>query len=448
MKRFEATLQVISLAFALVPASASAAASASLPEPAAMEARGLTLALPSPLPAAVMQTLPDRAGAIAAIEAHPGVERARGEWRAADARAGGRQRGPHDWIGGGAWQQRDAGMGGRFDEWEISLQRGVRLPGKAAIDRDIADLERDVGADTLADARHVAATGLLQGWIEWLAASELAGLAREAAAIAAQDLDATNRRFDAGHAAAAERDAAVAAEARARSAVEAAVLRVQEARLALALRYPDLPLPAQAPVIAPPDDDAVDWEAWAKRVVDVSHDITLAEGRAALAERRAERARLDRRADPSVGVRAMSERGGEDTVLGVFFSVPLGAGPRRAVAEEEAGLVAASWADASASRTEVTLQARTLARRAALQADAWTLADAAARAQAQEAVRLARGHALAGVDLADLLAARRRATEAAMAEVEARTLAFSAAARLLLDAHAYWIDDHGHAATR
>lgn len=407
-------------------------------------ATGAALAQSGELPAALLGTLPDSAHATAAIDAHPRVERARGEQSAAHARAGGRQRGPHDWIGGGQWQQRDAGIGGRFDEWELSLQRGVRLPGKAALDRNMADLEIDVGADTLADARHVTATGLLHAWVEWLATSELATLSYEAAALAGHDLEATALRLAAGHAAAAEHDAAVAAEARARRALEDGRLREQEARLALALRYPQLRLPAQAPSIAVPGDEPIDWNAWATKVVDVSHDITLAEGRAALADLRAQRSRLDRRADPSIGVRAMSERGGEETILGVFFSIPLGAGPRRAVADEEAAMAAAAWADAAASQVEVTLQARTLARRAELLGNAWTLADTAARAQAREAERLTRGHALDGVDLADLLTARRRASEAAMAEVEARALAFSAVAGLLLDAHAYWIDDDGH----
>ncbi|HRN61130.1 MAG TPA: TolC family protein [Luteimonas sp.] len=424
MKRLANTL----LALALAAASATGAALAQSPE----------------LPAALWDTLPDAAFATAAIEAHPGVARARGEQAAAHARAGGRQRGPHDWIGGGQWQQRDVDGEGRFDEWELSLQRAVRLPGKAALDRRMAELEIEVGADTLADARHVAATGLLHAWTEWLTASELAALADETAGIAGRDLEATTLRLGAGHAAAAEHDAAVAAEAGARRALEDARLREQEARLALGLRYPALHLPARAPRIAVPGDEAIDWNAWATRVVDVSHDITLSQGRADLAELWAERARLDRRADPSIGVRAMSERGGDETVLGVFFSVPLGAGPRRATADEAAAMAASSWADATTSRTEVTLQARTLARRAELQRKAWTLADTAARAQANEAERLARGHALDGVDLSDLLMARRRATEAAMAEVDARALAFVAMAGLLLDAHAYWIDDDGH----
>lgn len=402
------------------------------------------LAQSAELPAGVVRTLPDRAGAVAAIDAQPRVARARGEQAAANARARGRQRGPHDWIAGGQWQERDARSGGRFDEWELSLQRGVRLPGKAALDRSIADLEIEIGEDTLADARHVAAIDLLHAWAEWLTASELSRLAREAVVLAVRDLEATALRLDAGHAANAEHDAAVAANARARRVLEDAALREDEARLALSLRYPQLHLPAEAPRITVPDEP-VDWEAWAVRATMVSHDITLAKGRAALADRRAERARLDQRADPSIGVRAMSELGGEETVLGVFFSVPLGAGSRRAVAEEEAALATASWADAEASRLEATVQAHTLARRAALQADAWALAAAAAAAQTREAERLTQGHALGGVDLADLLAARRRATEAAMAELDARAIAFTSAASLLLDAHAYWIDDGRHA---
>ena len=95
-------------------------------------------AMPSALPASLMRTLPERTAAVTAIEAQPLVLRARGEKAAALARADGRQRGPHDWIAGGQWQSRDAGRDGRFGEWELSLQRGVRLPAKAGVDRRMA----------------------------------------------------------------------------------------------------------------------------------------------------------------------------------------------------------------------------------------------------------------------------------------------------------------------
>ncbi|HRO27744.1 MAG TPA: hypothetical protein PLD19_09975, partial [Luteimonas sp.] len=149
MKRLANTL----LALALAAASATGAALAQSPE----------------LPAALWDTLPDAAFATAAIEAHPGVARARGEQAAAHARAGGRQRGPHDWIGGGQWQQRDVDGEGRFDEWELSLQRAVRLPGKAALDRRMAELEIEVGAEDdrpLADPAQADPAGLHRFGIE------------------------------------------------------------------------------------------------------------------------------------------------------------------------------------------------------------------------------------------------------------------------------------------
>lgn len=399
------------------------------------------------VPAALLRPLPDRAAAIAAIEAQPSVARARAEKAAANARAGGQQRGPHDWIAGGQWQQRDAGDGQRLGEWELSLERAVRLPGKARLDRHMAGLERDAGADILADARHVAATELLQAWIDWLAADELAAQAQAAAAIAGEDLQGTLRRLQAGHASAAEHDAAVAADATARRLLQQAHMDAEEAQLALSLRYPQLALPASAPRIDAPEYEAIDWEAWATRVVAVSHDITRAENRATLADRRAERARLERRADPSVGIRTLSERGGEESAIGVFVSIPLGAGSRRAVAEEQAAMAAAYHADATATRLQTQLQARTLARRVTLQGNAWRLARDAAQAQAREASRMARGHALEGVDLADLLAARKRANDAGMAEIQARSAAFASSANLLLHAHAYWLDDHQQPAT-
>ena len=97
-------------------------------------------------------------------------------------------------------------------------------------------------------------------------------------------------------------------------------------------------------------------------------------------------------------------------------------------------------------RIEVGRHAQALAARAEALAAAWTLAKESLDAQRQETARLVKGRELGGVALAPLLAARRREREAAMAEVEARAAACGATARLLLDAHAYWIDDDGHSA--
>lgn len=410
----------------------------------ALALAGAPLARAADLPPALADTLPDTHEAVAAIDADPGVRRAQGEREAALARASGRRRGNHEWIAGGQWLDRDAGVQGRFNEWEASLQRELRLPGKATVDRRIADAEESVGDDLLADARHMAAIGLLEAWLEWLAAEELRRVAAAAVADANADLDAIAARLREGDAALVEHDAALAAASAARREERLAEIRAQEARITLQARYPHLPLPAQPAPVAAPAMPEPGWRHWGDRIVAVSHEVTLAQGRAELEANRAERARLDRRANPTVGLRALSERGGDETALGVFFSVPLGNGARRAVAAEVAGQAMAAEADADAVRIEVQRHARALAARAETQVAAWTLAKEGLDAQRQETARLEQGRGLGGVALAPLLAARRREREAAMAEVESRAAAYGATARLLLDAHAFWINDDGH----
>lgn len=396
------------------------------------------------LPPTIEATLPDAGQAVAAIDADPVVLRAQGERQAGLARASGRRRGGQEWIAGGQWLDRNAGAQGRFNEWEASLQREWRSPGKAAADRRIADAEVSVGLDLLADARHQAAIGLLEAWFEWRAAEELRAVAAQAVADADADLEATATRLRGGDAAQIEEDAALAALAGARREQRLADLRAQEARITLESRYPGLALSDRPGPVADPSTPAPGWRHWRDQVVAVSHEVTLARGRAELEGGRAERARLERRASPTVGLRALSERGGDETALGVFVSVPIGGGARRAVAEEAAGLAIAAEADAEAVRIEVDRHAHVLSARAEALASAWALARQALEAQREEVARLEEGRRLGGVALAPLLAARRRARDAAIAEVESRVAATGATARLLLDAHAFWIDDDGH----
>ncbi len=385
------------------------------------------------VPLALADTLPDLHEAIAAIDADPGVRRAQGEREALLARAQGRRRGAHEWVAGGQWLDRDAGSQGRFNEWEASVQREWRSPGKAAVDRRIADAEVLVGSDLLADARHMAAIGLLESWLEWLAAEEIRLVASRSVADADTDLKALEVRLKGGDAALVENDAALAAAAAAR----------REQRLA-DIRAEGLTLPATTAPVAAPSMPEPGWRHWGDRIIEVSHEVTLAQGRADVEARRAERAHLDRRADPTVGLRALSERGGDETALGVFISIPLGAGARGALAAETAGTARAAEAEADAVRIEVRLHAKALTARAETLVAAWALAKEGLDAQRQETRRLAQGRELGGVALTPLLAARRREREAAIAEVESRAAAYGAVARLLLDAHAFWITHDGH----
>lgn len=399
------------------------------------------LARGAALPAALGDVLPDQRSALAAIEADPRVARAIGERDAGRARASGLRRGAHEWTAGGQWMDRRISGEGRYDEWELSLGRELRLPGKAQADHRTAEAEEGVGAALVAGARKSVAGELLDAWLEWLAAEELDRIAGRVVADAGADLDAIVRRVESGEAPRVAQDGAMAALAAARREARLARLRAGSARTVLAVRHPGLALPDPAPRLpeaAAPDEG---FGPWAERAVSASLDVAVASGRAEVAARLAERAALDRRADPTVGVRAFSERGGDETAVGVYVSVPIGAGPRQAIAAEAFALAGAAEAEAEATRIEARRSAELLAARAEALVDAWRLAREALDAQRGETARLVRARELGAIDAATLLAARRREREAALAEVEARAAAWQATLRLLIEARALWADD-------
>lgn len=391
------------------------------------------------VPAALRAVLPDARAARAAIEADPRVIAAVAEREAARARASGLRRGPHEWTASGQWSNRRIAGERRYDEWELSLERALRSSSKADADARMAEAEERAGEAVVADARQAVAVDLLAGWLEWLAAEEALAHAETLVEIAAADADAVAVRVGRGDAALVARDAALAALAAARREARLARLRAETARATLGARHPRLALPDPPPRLSEPS--AVDGRAWLDRLVESNLGLAVARDRAAVAARRAERAGLDRHADPTVGLRTFSERGGDETGLGVYVSVPLGAGPRQALAAEAYALAAVADAEVEAVRIEARRAAEQLVGASEALREAWRLAAEALVAQREETRRLARGRELGGIDAATLFAARRREREAAVAEIEARAAAWQATARLLLEARALWAPD-------
>jgi hypothetical protein len=180
-------------------------------------------------------------------------------------------------------------------------------------------------------------------------------------------------------------------------------------------------------------------EALGALVVARSHEIGAAAANSDQAALLAERARRDRFADPSVGIRGFSEFGGAERGIGLLVSVPLGGGNRRALADKAGAGASAAQAQALAVRHEIeALAGRDIATGAGAFA-AWQEARRAAEASASAAARALRGHALGGMDIADRLYAQRLAQEAALAEAVARAEAWRAITRLQIDSHTLWM---------
>lgn len=392
-------------------------------------------------PAAAQTPLPDPAAVARALDDHPSVVAAQAKLKAARAEARAMAAGPHEFVASASILQRRVDREGDYAEYDASLSRAVRLPGKSALDRKAGRAVISAADNMADDARHQAAISLNDLWWDWTgAATTLAVLKHSVATLEAASV-AVARRVALRDAAALDADQAGAALALARSAAKAAAGREAAARASLAAQFPSLPIPASPPEPPAPELPPEGIEALGVLVVERSHEIGAAVAQAERAMLVAERSRRDRLADPSIGVRSFSERDGAERGLGLLLSVPLGGSHRRALAEQSGALALAAQADAVAIRHDIAALARRDVALAAAAFEAWQDARQSAQASASAAARTVRGHVLGGVDLADRLYAQRLADEAALAEVMARVDAWRAITRLRIDSHTLWMHE-------
>lgn len=325
-------------------------------------------------------------------------------------------------------------------EWEIGLDRSVRLPGKAAV-YDRAGRVRVAQAEAARDrVWREQARVLLEGLGNWWRERESVRVWKAHEALLSQQLDGVMRRQQLGAAAKIEQQQAQAALAQSRAQLQAATGRERAASDALQQHFPALDVNAlvtgtevPTPQVLP-DNDA----QWLALLSANNPELALARRNTAMAEAALQVESAERRGDPTVGVRVGRTLSGAERVLGIVFSMPFG-GDYRA-----AGAAAAASRAAAAAQLED--QARHLAAAAAIQhlraaqtAYASWLANAdAARQLIATADSLARGYALGEGALAEVLTARRLANEqqhiAALGAVDAWMLRH----RLALEAGQLW----------
>ncbi len=409
-------LAVAAGSFAAMSAVAQTTATTSLPDPV-------------PLPAALVD---------AALDDSPLVSEATARLHAAEAQARALGIGAHEFIVTGTFIRRTVDREGGYNEVDTTLSRGIRLPGKAMLDRKAGALGVDVAQNLLEDARHQAALQLATLWYDWLLAEADARI--DAAATTAFDasLAAVNRQVVLKDAAPLDADQVRAARDNARALEAAARGRAAAAQASLAAQFPSLPLPASVPMIAAPLLPAEGLAQWRDLVLARSHEIRAAELEAERLGVVAQRSRLDRFADPSVGVRAFSERSGAEKGLGVVASLPLGGGYRRALGDQAVAERTAAEARLAATRRDIQATADMDLATAAAAARAWEPAAAAAASNRSALARLRKGRQIGTIDLASVLYAERQALEADRAELAARAAAVRAILKLRIDAHLVW----------
>ena len=146
---------------------------------------------PGLLPVEIARPLLDNDPAVSAARA--GLVRAR-----ADAR--GLRASPYEWTAQATGQQREIEDGRDYDEWNLGIERTIRLPGKAAADRKLASMSEAAAEAAYGEAIHEAARDLAALWVDWLAAERAHQLAATSVQFFEESLAAVDKRTRAGDA--------------------------------------------------------------------------------------------------------------------------------------------------------------------------------------------------------------------------------------------------------
>jgi outer membrane protein TolC len=386
---------------------------------------------------AFAKALPQEDLAKSAIDAYPDVQKAKAELSFARAKARELNAGPYEVTV-------NLNNADNYPNLTWDVGRTFRLPNKAQLDRKAGRLGVSAAEDMVDDARHQTGLALSDAWYAWAEAEAYLALDREAEALARKEADAVRTRVEAKDAAALDLDQAQAALATATARRALSEGQAQTARLALARAFPDLPLPAQPPVLPEPPPLEHPAAEWADITVRSSHEIAIADYQAQQAEVMARRARADRFPDPTFGIRGIPEAtpGGQYQMrgIGAYVAIPLGGSRRAAIADQ--GAAQASVAEINLWR--VKRESAALGERNAVNSESarnsWRSAEAAVQASQAAEERTQNGYVLGELNLTQTLLAVRQLNDAKRAEVAARVQAWRAITHLRLDAHDLWHD--------
>ncbi|MEG0884404.1 MAG: TolC family protein [Janthinobacterium sp.] len=348
--------------------------------------------------------------------------------------------GPYEWTLRAGASRRSAPGAERYREQEVALERPLRWFGKAGQDQALGEQGVTVARALHADAWHEAGRTLLRDWFDAL--RELAGVARleEQLAVTQRLQAVAARRVQAGDGAALDLLQADTEQRRVLALLQQARQRSEQTLTLLAVSYPGLPRP-QADALPLPQADGEAVASWVQRIEHDSHELQLAQAQADLHAMRASRLASDAMPDPTLALRATRERDGQERVIGVSLSFPLPGAGR--AADRSAAAIQASLARERVAQTRlrVTLAARRAASDSVHAREIWTTLQEVQQHTVRQAELMQRAYQAGECTLADALAGRRQALDAALAAQTAQIEALAAQARLQLDAHAIWSID-------
>ena len=387
--------------------------------------------------------LPSATQVAAALNASPTIAAARAQREAQLERAQAIQVGPHEWaLRLSQHSRRVQDPSSRFNETSATLERPVRLWGKADLDRQLAEQNREVARIGLADALHEASRQLMLRWIDVLRAQREAASATRELALAQSLHRQALVRLRQGDIAPLDARLAEAELQRAQAMQLQAQARQTGTQASLLHLYPGLTTPAwpQADTFAPtPGEEAKE----ALRIyLSQHHELKLMRAEALRLQGLADRLDKDRWPDPTLGVYTSRERAGAEQVLGLSLSVPLPGQYRQSQAR--AAQAEAQVAQDKLRQMELQLGAEFAARWQQWQQgqQALVATQAAAEVQSQAAEKSLLAYTLGEHSMTELIQNRRLANEQRLARDRLQLDQVQGWALLQLDLHRIWdLDD-------
>lgn len=393
-------------------------------------------------------SLPPVAATRQVIAALPQVQAARAGVSLALARGQRMEAGTYEWNLKAGTQRRSETSGPQYVEGELAMERSIRWGGKADKDRELGQAGLAVGQSGYADAWHEAVRSMVKAWYDWQRERSTSRLQSQQAALAQEQLTVAMRRVKAGDAprmdqlmAQAEFDRSVAAHelARGRELVQLGELQKRFPGI-VPVAYVDTAV-LQSTHLQLPGDPQV----WLHRILDDNHEIELAEAEVRVARLQSQRAQLDARPDPLLGVRAARERGGQDTLLGVYVTIPLPGAYREAEQRATLALLDAAEQRLSLTRQRVEAAAQRVVLQATHATSVWQRLASVDLSMASLARLSVKAYGLGEMTLTEALQARRSALESSLVSDTARWDAQEAVSRVLVDSHRLWpAEEDGH----
>ena len=374
------------------------------------------------------------------LEQDPGVAAARAGLEVALQEAGMLDKSPYEWIVRSTAQQRRVENSSRYNEWSAGIERTLRLPGKAAADRNLGKATVEASQARYGEARHEAARELMGLWVEWLHAENAHTLAGQNLQATQESLAAVDKRVRAGDASKLDLNLARAELADQRRLDNDAKMQAAVAWARLSTRFPGVA--RQVPALPTPLPLAEKAAFWRERILEQSDELKLAQTQLGVDQAHAERARKDRTPDPTLGVQTASEVGGRERLAGVTISMPIPGGQRHARSAKAMATVEVSRREVEFKQRQLETEIASAVATAQGAYDSLQIANEGTVAMQQNAALMQRAYTLGEAELQALLLARRQATAAMNSALQAQATALKAYYGLLVDAHLIWDLEH------